>query len=64
LRAVIMISIGLRDNAELILQTRNLGQITYLTDGEIKMTGDMLIGDMPLARAWDYWVARAGFAGM
>lgn len=64
LKAVIMISIGLRDNAELIQATRQMGEITYLTDGEIEQSSAMLLSDMPLARAWDYWVARAGYAGL
>lgn len=64
LKAVIMISIGLRDNAELVQATRQLGEVTYLSDGEIEKAGDMLLGDMPLARAWDYWLGRAGFGGL
>jgi HCOMODA/2-hydroxy-3-carboxy-muconic semialdehyde decarboxylase len=64
IRAMIMIAIGLRDNAELIQATRQLGSVKYLTDGEVERAGKMLLGDMPLSRAWDYWVARAGFAGL
>lgn len=64
LKSVVMISIGLRDNAALIQATRPLGEITYLTDGEIEKAGRMLLGAMPLARAWDYWVARAGYSGL
>ncbi|WP_051340627.1 class II aldolase/adducin family protein [Azospirillum halopraeferens] len=64
LRAVVMISIALRDNAALIQATRPMGEITYLTDGEIERSSAMLLSAMPLARAWDYWVARAGFAGL
>lgn len=64
LKSVIMISIGLRDNAELIQSTLPLGEVTYLTDGEIEKAGEMLLGPNPLTRAWDYWVARAGFGGL
>ena len=64
LKAVIMISIGLKDNAQLIQASRQMGEIKYLTDGEIEMASSMLLGPMPLARAWDYWVARAGFSGL
>ncbi|MCE7029967.1 class II aldolase/adducin family protein [Jiella sp. CBK1P-4] len=63
-RSVIMVSIALRDNAALIQETRQLGDVTYLTDGEIDMAGRMLLSEMPLARAWDYWVGRAGFHGL
>ncbi|MCQ8783051.1 class II aldolase/adducin family protein [Mangrovibrevibacter kandeliae] len=64
LKAVVMISIGLRDNAELIHSTRQMGEVTYLTDGEIEKTSGMLLSPMPVARAWDYWVARAGYGGL
>ena len=64
LKSVVMVSIGLRDNAALIQSTRQLGKVTYLTDGEIDKASAMLLGPMPLARAWDYWVARAGFSGL
>ncbi|MEC7761844.1 MAG: class II aldolase/adducin family protein [Pseudomonadota bacterium] len=64
LKSVIMISMGLRDNAELMQATLAMGDVTYLTDGEIQKTSEMLLSPMPLARAWDYWVARAGFGGL
>jgi HCOMODA/2-hydroxy-3-carboxy-muconic semialdehyde decarboxylase len=64
IKAVIMISIGLRDNAELIQETRQLGEVKYLTDGEIDKSSKMLLGELALDRAWDYWLARAGFAGL
>lgn len=64
LKSVVMISIGLRDNAALIQSTLQLGKVTYLTEGEIRKASDMLLGAMPLARAWDYWSARAGYAGL
>lgn len=64
LKAVIMISIGLKDNAALIQTTRQMGEVKYLSDGEIEKASKLLLGPMPMARAWDYWVSRAGFAGL
>lgn len=64
LKAVCRISVSLKDNAALIMQTLQVGQPKYLTDGEIDKASEMLLGPMPLARAWDYWVARAGYAGI
>jgi len=64
LRALCMICIYMRDNAELILNTLPLGKPKYLTEGEIAKTSAILLSDMPLARAWDYWTARAGFRGL
>lgn len=64
LKTVCMISIYLKENAELILKTLPVGEPKYLTDGEIEMTNAVLTGEMPTRRAWDYWKARAGFAGL
>ncbi|GIX15069.1 MAG: hypothetical protein KatS3mg118_3028 [Paracoccaceae bacterium] len=64
LKAVVMISIALRDNAALVQASMQLGKVSYLTDGEIERASAMLLGPMPLARAWDYWLARAGYAGL
>jgi len=64
LKAICMISVYMKDNAELILKTLPIGQPKFLSPGEIEKAGSMLLSDMPLARAWDYWTARAGFSGI
>ncbi|WP_313958374.1 class II aldolase/adducin family protein [Chelativorans salis] len=64
LNAVCLVSMGARDNAEPVHQTMQIGEVTALTDGEIDMASELLLNDMALARAWDYWIARAGFAGL
>lgn len=64
IKAVCMISIGLKDNAALVQETLQIGGLIPLTDGEIEKTSAMLLGRTPLERAWDYWVARAGYPGL
>lgn len=64
LPAVCYVSIYLAEAAKVLLEALPLGEPTYLTPGEIAETAAMLLGPMPLARAWDYWRARAGFAGL
>jgi ribulose-5-phosphate 4-epimerase/fuculose-1-phosphate aldolase len=64
LAAVCFISIYLAENAKALLATLPHGEPTYLSAGEVELTGKMLLGEMPLARAWDYYKARAGFAGI
>lgn len=64
LKAVVMVSIGLRDNAALVQSARQMGEIKYLTDGEIEKASAMLLSPMPLSRAWDYWIKRAGYSGL
>lgn len=63
-RNMVMASVYLKENAELVLQARQLGKLYYLTPGEVQITGDMLRGQLASDRAWDYYVARAGFRGM
>ncbi len=64
IRAAVMISVSLRDNAELIQATHAMGAVKHLSDGEIDRAGAMLLRDLSLSRAWEYWLSRAGFAGL
>ena len=64
LREAVFISIYLKENAELVLNTLPLGEPDYLSAGEIDRTRAMLLSDMPQNRAWDYRAARAGFRGL
>ena len=64
LREVCFISICMKELAELLLRTLPFGDPVYLTPGEIDMTRGMQLSDLPLNRAWDYRVARAGFRGL
>jgi HCOMODA/2-hydroxy-3-carboxy-muconic semialdehyde decarboxylase len=64
LAAVCFISVYLSENAKAVLETLRHGSPAYLSPGEIAMTAKMLLGDMPMARAWDYYKARAGFQAL
>jgi ribulose-5-phosphate 4-epimerase/fuculose-1-phosphate aldolase len=64
LPAVCFVSIYLKENADLLLKTLPFGLPKYLSPGEIDQTADMLLSPIPLSRAWDYWIARAGFSGL
>jgi HCOMODA/2-hydroxy-3-carboxy-muconic semialdehyde decarboxylase len=60
-----LVSVYMKENAEVVLNALPLSpEPEYLTAGEISKTGTMLLSEMPLARAWDYWKSRAGFAGL
>ena len=60
-----LVSIYMKENAELVLNALPMSsEPEYLTPGEISKTSAMLLGEMPLARAWDYYKSRAGFAGL
>jgi ribulose-5-phosphate 4-epimerase/fuculose-1-phosphate aldolase len=64
LAAVCFISVYLTENARVLLETLPHGTPTYLTPGEVEQTGKMLLTDLPMERAWAYYAARAGFAGI
>jgi HCOMODA/2-hydroxy-3-carboxy-muconic semialdehyde decarboxylase len=64
LREAVFVSVYMKANAEMVLAATPHGITSWLTPGEIEKTSAMLLSDMPLARAWDYWVTRAGFSGL
>lgn len=65
IRNLVMTSVYLKENAELVLQARSLGKpLYYLTPGEVQKTGAMLRTQLATDRAWDFYVARAGFRGL
>src|SRR5262249_35049164 len=64
LREAVFVSIYMKENAELVLAARQLGELKYLTSGETGLTGDMLRGPLAQNRSWEYRVARAGFRGL
>jgi HCOMODA/2-hydroxy-3-carboxy-muconic semialdehyde decarboxylase len=64
LRGAVFTAVYMKDNAAMILASLPHGPVSYLTPGEIEKTAAMLLSDMPLARAWDYYLARVGFGGL
>jgi ribulose-5-phosphate 4-epimerase/fuculose-1-phosphate aldolase len=65
LRNLVMTSVYLKENAELVLNARSFGKpLKYLTPGEVAKTGAMLRSKLATDRAWDFYVARAGFRGL
>jgi HCOMODA/2-hydroxy-3-carboxy-muconic semialdehyde decarboxylase len=61
LRATVFVAIGLMQNATMLKEAREMGQVTYLSDGEIRATSEMLFKPRSQNRAWEYWCRRAGF---
>jgi ribulose-5-phosphate 4-epimerase/fuculose-1-phosphate aldolase len=60
-RAVTSIGIYLALNARLLLQALPLGEVRYLSAGEIEQAGAlsaMTLDSLGLRRAWDTWVRR------
>jgi HCOMODA/2-hydroxy-3-carboxy-muconic semialdehyde decarboxylase len=61
LKATVFVSIYLMVNAALVSEARRLGEVTYLSDGEIRLTEQMNFRARSQNRAWEYWARRAGF---
>jgi len=61
LKATVFVSIYLMVNAALVKEARELGAVTYLSEGEIRHTEQMNFRARSQNRAWEYWARRAGF---
>ncbi len=60
LEEAVTTAIYLMINARIVQHAGALGDITYLTPGEIENCGETQTGDLVLDRVWEYLVARAG----
>jgi ribulose-5-phosphate 4-epimerase/fuculose-1-phosphate aldolase len=56
----IRICVYLRVNAAVLEKALVLGEVTYLSEGEIERIGDIDPGAPEVQRAWRYWAKRAG----
>jgi ribulose-5-phosphate 4-epimerase/fuculose-1-phosphate aldolase len=61
LKATVFVSIYLMVNAALVKEARELGEVTYLSEGEVRLTEQMNFRARSQNRAWEYWARRAGF---
>lgn len=61
LKATVFVSIYLMVNAALVREARELGEVTYLSEGEVRLTEQMNFRARSQNRAWEYWARRAGF---
>lgn len=59
LKLAVTASIYLQVNAQLQMDAMRLGQVTYLSSGEIQKMTATQSGALMGSRAWEYWAARA-----
>lgn len=59
LREVVMTAVYLEQNARLQMQAAALGDVRYLSRGEIERASAMLLGSLASERAWETWRRRA-----
>jgi ribulose-5-phosphate 4-epimerase/fuculose-1-phosphate aldolase len=62
-RELVMRSIQLCRNADVLLQSLAIGEPRSLTPGEVALSGAKNLEPRVLERVWDYHLARAGLAG-
>ena len=60
IKEAVMIAVYLETNARLQLQSLQLGEPKYLSDGEIALGMTQFVGELAIDRAWEYWAIRAG----
>lgn len=59
LQEAVLLAINLKVNAKLQAEAMRLGEITYLSDGEIAQTEEMVRRPESLLRVWEYWTRRS-----
>lgn len=64
LREVVFTSIYMQVNAELVIAAQNLGEIQFLSTGEIEHASNLLFSPLSQERSWQTWVSEAGFDGI
>ncbi len=64
LKETVMTSIYLQVNAQLLSESLRLGEVTYLSPGEVEQMSDFQSQPLASERAWEYWVMRAGCEGL
>jgi HCOMODA/2-hydroxy-3-carboxy-muconic semialdehyde decarboxylase len=60
LREAVLTSIYLKVNAQVQADAMRLGDVTYLSKGEIEKTSVVVNSQNSVNRMWEYWRRRAG----
>jgi ribulose-5-phosphate 4-epimerase/fuculose-1-phosphate aldolase len=59
LRQAVLTAIYLKVNARLQSEAMRMGEVEFLTEGEIARTAERVNSENALTRMWDYWARRA-----
>lgn len=60
-RDAVRIAVYLMVNARLQTESARLGDVTYLSEGEIAKTAEMSATPLAADRVWEYWMRRSGY---
>jgi len=64
LKKVVIMAVYVQVNAKIQLEAMGLGEVNYLTPGEVQKTGDLLNVAMVETRVWDYLASKANLKGL
>ena len=59
-KEAVLTAIYLKVNAMLQTEASRLGEVIYLTPGELAKASEVVMGENAVTRMWDYWRFRAG----
>jgi ribulose-5-phosphate 4-epimerase/fuculose-1-phosphate aldolase len=62
IRDAVRIAIYAMVNAKLQTEAMKMGEVIYLSEGEIDKTGEMSSLPLSVDRVWQYWARRCGYA--
>jgi ribulose-5-phosphate 4-epimerase/fuculose-1-phosphate aldolase len=60
LRSTVYVAITLMHNAAILTEALRMGEVNYLSPGEVQEAGERVLGPRSLDRAWEYWCHRVG----
>ena len=60
-RDAVRIAVYLMVNARLQTEAMRLGEVTFLSEGEIAATAEMAASPLATDRIWEYWTRRCGY---
>jgi ribulose-5-phosphate 4-epimerase/fuculose-1-phosphate aldolase len=60
-RDAVRIAVYLMVNAKLQTESMRLGDVTFLSDGEMSATAEMAGSSLSSDRIWEYWTRRSGY---
>jgi len=64
LKKAVSAAIYLQVNAAILLEALKLGEVTYLSPGEVEATAAMTANPIAVERTWEYWASRADLDGV
>ncbi len=60
-RDAVRIAVYLMVNAKLQTEAMRLGEVTFLSEGEMSATAEMAGSSLSSDRVWEYWTRRSGY---